>query len=68
MQAIEGKKLAESWGATFVESSARENQVPNLKTSLVTQLTVSFLTHCLVVGMVREWCVCLRAPNQLTDF
>lgn len=27
VQAIEGKKLAESWGATFVESSARENQL-----------------------------------------
>uniref|UniRef100_A0A8C0W7F6 GTPase RhebL1 n=1 Tax=Castor canadensis TaxID=51338 RepID=A0A8C0W7F6_CASCN len=27
VQAIEGKKLAESWGATFMESSARENQL-----------------------------------------
>lgn len=27
VQAIQGKKLAESWGATFVESSARENQL-----------------------------------------
>lgn len=31
VQAIEGKKLAESWGATFMESSARENQVLGLK-------------------------------------
>ncbi|KAK7801890.1 hypothetical protein U0070_013494 [Myodes glareolus] len=54
VQAIEGKKLAESWGATFVESSARENQVPHLKTNLVTWLTVSFLTHCLVVGMLTQ--------------
>ncbi|XP_030879567.1 GTPase RhebL1 isoform X1 [Leptonychotes weddellii] len=27
VQAVEGKKLAESWGATFMESSARENQL-----------------------------------------
>ncbi|XP_038935287.2 GTPase RhebL1 isoform X3 [Rattus norvegicus] len=27
VQAVEGKKLAESWGATFMESSARDNQV-----------------------------------------
>ncbi|XP_051015390.1 GTPase RhebL1 isoform X1 [Acomys russatus] len=27
VQAWEGKKLAESWGATFMESSARENQL-----------------------------------------
>nr|XP_038935286.1 GTPase RhebL1 isoform X2 [Rattus norvegicus] len=26
VQAVEGKKLAESWGATFMESSARDNQ------------------------------------------
>ncbi|KAB1269818.1 GTPase RhebL1 [Camelus dromedarius] len=31
VQAVEGKKLAESWGATFMESSARENQVLSLK-------------------------------------
>uniref|UniRef100_A0ABK0M612 RHEB like 1 n=1 Tax=Rattus norvegicus TaxID=10116 RepID=A0ABK0M612_RAT len=27
VQAVEGKKLAESWGATFMESSARDNQL-----------------------------------------
>ncbi|XP_052603472.1 GTPase RhebL1 isoform X2 [Peromyscus californicus insignis] len=27
VQAVDGKKLAESWGATFMESSARENQL-----------------------------------------
>ncbi|MBZ3879013.1 GTPase RhebL1 [Sciurus carolinensis] len=27
VQAVEGKKLAESWGATFMESSARETQL-----------------------------------------
>lgn len=32
VQAVEGKKLAESWGATFLESSARENQVLGLMT------------------------------------
>lgn len=31
VQAVEGKKLAESWGAMFMESSARDNQVLNLK-------------------------------------
>lgn len=39
MQAVEGKKLAESWGATFMESSARENQV---RSPLGDRLTVSF--------------------------
>ncbi|XP_019790060.1 GTPase RhebL1 isoform X2 [Neophocaena asiaeorientalis asiaeorientalis] len=27
VQAVEGKKLAESWGATFMESSARDKQL-----------------------------------------
>lgn len=27
VHAVQGKKLAESWGATFMESSARENQL-----------------------------------------
>ncbi|XP_029325856.1 GTPase RhebL1 isoform X3 [Mus caroli] len=27
VQAVEGKKLAESWGAMFMESSARDNQL-----------------------------------------
>ncbi|XP_003475861.3 GTPase RhebL1 isoform X1 [Cavia porcellus] len=27
VQAVQGKKLAESWGATFMESSAREHQL-----------------------------------------
>ncbi|XP_058414347.1 GTPase RhebL1 isoform X2 [Diceros bicornis minor] len=27
VKAVDGKKLAESWGATFMESSARENQL-----------------------------------------
>lgn len=55
MQAVEGKKLAESWGATFMESSARENQVLGLKIRGKIRVVVFFLWHCLVVGMVGEW-------------
>lgn len=43
MQAVEGKKLAESWGATFMESSARETQVLGLKTRKVVGVAVSSL-------------------------
>uniref|UniRef100_A0A8I3PBS2 GTPase RhebL1 n=3 Tax=Canis lupus TaxID=9612 RepID=A0A8I3PBS2_CANLF len=55
VQAVEGKKLAESWGATFMESSARENQVLGLKIRGKIRVVVFFLWHCLVVGMVGEW-------------
>ena len=58
VQAVEGKKLAESWGATFMESSARDKQVLGLKIRKV--VGVAVLWHCLVVGMVREWGIHLR--------
>lgn len=52
VQAVEGKKLAESWGATFMESSARENQVIGLRIRKMMGVAVFFLWHCLVLGMV----------------
>ncbi|XP_011903809.1 PREDICTED: GTPase RhebL1 isoform X1 [Cercocebus atys] len=54
VQAVEGKKLAESWGATFMESSARENQVLGPKTRRVVVVAVFSLLYCLV-GMLQEW-------------
>ena len=60
MQAIEGKKLAESWGASFMESSARESQVLGLKIREMVGLAVFFLWNCLVLGMVEEWSIHLR--------
>uniref|UniRef100_A0A8C2NEV4 GTPase RhebL1 n=1 Tax=Capra hircus TaxID=9925 RepID=A0A8C2NEV4_CAPHI len=61
VQAVEGKKLAASWGATFMESSARNNQVLGLKSRRVVGAAVFFfLCHCLVVGMVGEWGIHLR--------
>ncbi|XP_047599481.1 GTPase RhebL1 isoform X1 [Lutra lutra] len=44
VQAVEGKKLAESWGATFMESSARENQVLGLKIMGKIRLTRGIFT------------------------
>lgn len=44
-----------------MESSARENQVLGLKIRKVVGVAVFFLWHCLVVGMVRELGICLRA-------
>ncbi|XP_008702759.1 GTPase RhebL1 isoform X1 [Ursus maritimus] len=44
VQAVEGKKLAESWGATFMESSARENQVLGLKIRGKIRLTRGIFT------------------------
>ncbi|XP_012904596.1 GTPase RhebL1 isoform X1 [Mustela nigripes] len=44
VQAVEGKKLAESWGATFMESSARENQVFGLKIMGKIRLTRGIFT------------------------
>ncbi|MBW00215.1 GTPase RhebL1, partial [Eschrichtius robustus] len=52
VQAVEGKKLAESWGATFMESSARDKQVLGLKIRKV--VGVAVLWHCLVVGMLTQ--------------
>ncbi|XP_064447402.1 GTPase RhebL1 isoform X1 [Mirounga angustirostris] len=63
VQAVEGKKLAESWGATFMESSARENQVLDLKIRGTIRVAVFFLWHCLVVRMVGEWGIHLRAGS-----
>ncbi|XP_036886910.1 GTPase RhebL1 isoform X1 [Sturnira hondurensis] len=60
VQAIEGKKLAESWGATFMESSARESQVLGLKIREVVGLAVFSLWNCLVLGMVEEWGIHFR--------
>lgn len=61
VQAFEGKKLAESWGATFMEASARENQVLSVKARLGGMASSVLLTRCLVVGMVSERCVCRRS-------
>lgn len=51
MQAVEGKKVAQSWGATFMESSARDNQVLNVKIRLGGKASPIFLTRCLAVGI-----------------
>ncbi|NIG59517.1 GTPase RhebL1 isoform X1 [Pontoporia blainvillei] len=52
VQAVEGKRLAESWGATFMESSARDKQVLGLKIRKV--VAVAVLRHCLVVEMLTQ--------------
>jgi len=43
----EGKALAESWNAAFLESSAKENQVTNLRFTYLN----SSVMECLIVSL-----------------
>lgn len=61
VQAVEGKKLAETWGAMFMESSAQDNQVLNVKIALIGKANRVFLHSCLPQGWV------VSALTQLID-